>query len=195
MALRTLARDIACLIRRDGVRATAHKLAGAVTRSELLVLVKRLDAIEPITFERRRTLSELGPDTLPALAELNRRRCDVRATARFAGDLERGYRGFVAHVDGQLAGYYWWGDRAHPHLDHLGVTLRDGDAYGFDFFLAEDHRGDGRATEFLCAIDTALSELGYARVWGYVRGDNRPARWLYSTRGYEVVGHVHHRIR
>ena len=55
-------------------------------------------------------------------------------------------------------------------------------------------RRDGvRATAH--KIETALSELGYARVWGYVRGDNRPARWLYSTRGYEVVGHAHPRIR
>lgn len=195
MPLRALARDIACLIRRDGVGATARKVGGAATRSELLVLVKRLDAIEPITFDRRLELSDLGHGTLPALAELNRRRCDARATARFAAELERGRRGFAAHVDGQLAGYYWWEDGAHPHLEPLSVTLGDGDVYGFDFFLAEEHRGDGRATEFLYAIETALRERGYARVWGYVRGDNRPARWLYSARGYEVVGRVHRRIR
>jgi len=48
-----------------------------------------------------------------------------------------------------------------------------------------------RAVEFLHAVETALRERGFARVWGYVRADNRPARWLYSARGYEVVKSVH----
>jgi hypothetical protein len=43
---------------------------------------------------------------------------------------------------------------------------------------------------FLHAIETDLKERGYTRLWGYVRADNRPARWLYSMRGYEVVKHV-----
>jgi GNAT superfamily N-acetyltransferase len=195
MSLRALAVDIACRARTDGVRATARKIGGALSRSELLVLVKRLDAIEAITFEPRLEVSELGPGSLPALAELNRRRCDTRATERFAADLERGRRGFVAHDDGRLAGYYWWADDDHPHLDPLGLTLADGDVYGFDFYLAAEHRGDGRAVEFLFAIESALRERGYERLWGYVRGDNRPARWLYSSRGYEVVKHVRSRIR
>ena len=70
------------------------------------------------------------------------------------------------------------------------MELQDGDVYGFDFFLAPEHRGDGRAVEFLHAIETRLRGRGHDRLWGYVRGDNRPARWLYSMRGYEVVKHV-----
>jgi GNAT superfamily N-acetyltransferase len=195
MSLRALAVDIGCLARRSGIRATARKVGGAFARSELIVLVKPLDAIAPITFARRLEVSELGPGSLPALAELNRRRCDTRATERFAADLARGRRGFVAHDDGRLAGYYWWTDGDHPHLDRLGVSLADGDVYGFDFFLATEHRGDGRAVEFLYAIESALRERGHDRLWGYVRGDNRPARWLYSSRGYEVVKHVRSRVR
>jgi GNAT superfamily N-acetyltransferase len=195
MSLRALAVDIGCLARRDGARATLRKVGGAFPRSELLVLVKRLEATEAITFERRLVVSELGPGSLPALAEFNRRRCDTRATERFTSDLARGRRGFVAHDDGRLAGYYWWADGDHPHLARLGVTLAARDVYGFDFYLAAEHRGDGRAVEFLYAIELALRERGYDRLWGYVRGDNRPARWLYSSRGYEVVKHVRSRIR
>jgi GNAT superfamily N-acetyltransferase len=195
MSLRALAVDIGCLARRDGLRATVRKAGGALARSELIVLVKRLDAIEAITFERRLEVTELDHGSLPALTAFNRRRCDTRATERFAADLARGRRGFVAHEDGRLAGYYWLTDGDHPHLERLGVTLAAGDVYGFDFFLAAEHRGDGRAVEFLYAIEVALRERGYERVWGYVRGDNRPARWLYSLRGYEVVTHVRSRIR
>jgi GNAT superfamily N-acetyltransferase len=195
MSLRALAVDLACVARRDGARATLRKVGGTLGRDDLIVIVKRLDAIEPITFERKLEVSELGPDSLPALAELNGRRCDTRATERFAADLARGRRGFVAHDDGELAGYYWWAEREHPHLDRLDVTLAAGDVYGFDFFLAAEHRGNGRAVEFLYAIESQLHERGFDRLWGYVRDDNRPARWLYSSRGYEVVKHVRSRVR
>jgi GNAT superfamily N-acetyltransferase len=190
MGLRALASDVGCLIRRDGVRETVRRLGSGFRRGELLVLVKRLDDIHGIAFEAQLDVEELSPGWLPALAELNRRRCDTRATSRFAADLERGHRGFVASVDGRVVGYDWWADEDHPHLRRLGVELRDGDVYGFDFFLAAEHRGDGRAVAFLHGIETALHERGYTRLWGYVRGDNRPARWLYSMRGYEVVKHV-----
>jgi GNAT superfamily N-acetyltransferase len=191
MTLRALATDFGCLIRREGFAGTVRKATGAFARTELLVLIKPLDAIAPIAFAPRLELSELGPASLPQLAELNRRRCDTRATDRFADDLARGYAGFVASDAGQLAGYYWWTDHDHRHLERLDVTLAAGDVYGFDFFLAQEHRGEGRAVEFLHAVETALRDRGSARLWGYVRADNRPARWLYSTRGYEVVKSVH----
>jgi GNAT superfamily N-acetyltransferase len=167
------------------------KVATGTRRAELLVIAKPLDAVQGIAFAPRLQISEIGPESLPALAALNRERCDTRADERFAGDLARGARGFVAYDDGRLAGYYWWIDRDHPHLRRLALTLAEGDVYGFDFFLAEEHRGDGRAVEFLYAIETALRDRGYTCVWGYVRADNRPARWLYSARGYEVVKRVH----
>jgi GNAT superfamily N-acetyltransferase len=195
MRLRALASDIGCLLRRDGVRQTASRLADGYRPDELLVIVKRLDDIQQISFQPRLQVAELTGGWLPALAELNRRRCDTRASARFAADLERGHRGFVASVDGVVVGYYWWANGRHPHLDRLGIALEAGDVYGFDFYLAEEHRGDGNAVAFLHAVETALREQGFARLWGYVRDDNRPARWLYSLRGYEVIKHLHLRPR
>jgi GNAT superfamily N-acetyltransferase len=195
MRLRALASDIRCLSRRDGLVETARKVGSGLRGHELIVLFKRLDEIADIALEQRLRLADLGAGDLPALAEFNRRRCDTRATGRFAAGLERGDRGFIARLDGEVAGYYWWADRDHPHLDRLGIRLADRDVYGFDFFLAEEHRGEGRAVEFLYGIETRLRARGYARVWGYVRSDNRPARWLYSMRGYEAVGNVHLRLR
>jgi GNAT superfamily N-acetyltransferase len=191
MGLRALGSDLGCLLRRDGVRETVRRLGGGFRRGELLVIAKRLDEIHDISFAADLRVEELGRHSLPALAELNRRRCDTRATARFAADVERGYRGFVGWVDATIVGYYWWIDGDHPHLRRLGVELQPGEVYGFDFFVASEHRGEGRAVAFLHAIETALRDRGYARLWGYVRADNRPARWLYSMRGYEVISHVH----
>jgi ribosomal protein S18 acetylase RimI-like enzyme len=158
---------------------------------ELIVLCKRLDEIDDVAFGQRLTVSDLTESDLPALAEFNRRRCDTRATGRFATSLASGDRGFVARNDGEVAGYYWWTVRDHPHLDHLGIRLAERDVYGFDYFLANEHRGEGRAVEFLHGIETRLRERGFDRVWGYVRSDNRPARWLYSSRGYDSVDKVH----
>jgi GNAT superfamily N-acetyltransferase len=192
MRLRALASDIGCLARRDGVVPTVRKIGRGLGSEELIVLAKRLDDIEEIAVEQRLEIADLGPADLPALAGFNRRRCDTRATARFAAGLERGDRGFVARLGGgEVAGFYWWADREHPHLDRLGISLAEADVYGFDFFLAEEHRGEGRAVEFLHGIETRLRALGYERLWGYVRSDNRPARWLYSMRGYEAVDNVH----
>jgi len=191
MRLRSIAWDLVCLSRRNGVRETLRKLAGGYRREEMLVIAKRLDDVHAISFIPQLRVEDLGAAALPGLAELNRRRCDTRSTARFAADLERGYHGFLASVDGDVVGYYWWSDDDHPHLRRLGVRLGDGDVYGFDFFLAHEHRGNGNAVAFLHAIENALHARGYARLWGYVRADNRPARWLYNMRGYEVVKQLH----
>ena len=44
--------------------------------------------------------------------------------------------------------------------------------------------------EFLHKVETRLRELGYETLWGYVVADNRPARWLYSMRGYRAGAQV-----
>jgi GNAT superfamily N-acetyltransferase len=189
-----LAADVACLVRREGLRSTLRKVRRGVAGAsdEVVVLKKRLDEVSGIAFEPRLRLEELDRGTLPALAEFNRRQCDSRATRRFAANLERGCHGYVAYRGGTVAGYYWWVDGGaqppHPHLRELDLRLGAGDVYGFDFFLAPEHRGEGRAVELLHGVETRLRDLGYRMLWGYVRSDNRPARWLYSVRGYEASG-------
>jgi ribosomal protein S18 acetylase RimI-like enzyme len=194
MRLGALASDIRCLVRRDGLGPTLQKVRDGFQGHDLIVVAKRLDEIADFTLDRRLAVSELVEADLPALVDFSRRRCDRRAAERFADRLVQGDRGFVVRQDGKVAGYYWWADREHPHLDHLGIRLADRDVYGFDFFLAEEHRGDGRAVECLHGIETSLRDRGFERVWGYVRSDNRPARWLYSSRGYDTVGKVHLRL-
>ena len=45
--------------------------------------------------------------------------------------------------------------------------------------------------EFLANVESELARLGHRHMYGFVDSDNMPARWLYQTRGYEVV----HRCR
>ena len=169
--------------------AIARGVADSYATDELQVLVKALDDIAPVAFAPRLHVEEIDAGSLAALAQLNRARCDTRADRRFSRNVERRYHGFIAHENGTPAGYYWWLDadaRDHDHLAQLGIDLGRTDAYGFDFFLAEDHRGEGRAVEFLHHVETRLRDRGYERLWGYVSERNTPARWLYSTRGYQV---------
>jgi GNAT superfamily N-acetyltransferase len=200
LPLAAVASDVRCLARTHGLRTALGAVARGVTDSyatdELQVLVKPLDEIVPMAIPSRLRVEDLGPGSLPALAQLNRARCDTRADRRFARNLERRYHGFIAHEDGTPAGYYWWLDedaQGHDHLEQLGIRLGRTDAYGFDFFLAEAHRGEGRAGEFLHHVETRLRDRGYERLWGYVSERNTPARWLYSTRGYSVERTVRRR--
>ena len=189
MRIRVLARDLACLARTGRLRST---LRGVIAADELVLVLKRLDRIAA-TGESTVSVHDMAASSLPALDRLNRQRCASRATARFAADLAADREGFVVLADGDVAGYYWWVDAAtgHPHLESLGIRLGPRDAYGYDFFLAEEHRGGGRAAAALHGVETALAARGYEGLWGYVRADNRPARWLYATRGYEETARVH----
>jgi hypothetical protein len=193
--------DLRCHYRRSGPRAVIRKLARRLwaalhTHDEVVVMTKDLYAVMPVASEEVLRVEELTPDLLPAVYEFNRRRCFTQADARAPRALERGHRGFVGFVGDDPVGYYWWVDAEieprHADIERLGLgfELGPGEVYGYDFFMLEEHRGGGKAMEFLNKIETSLNQLGYRLIWGYVEPDNRPARWLYGLRGYEPVKQV-----
>lgn len=197
--LQALRADLFCHLRRYGLRATLQKLGGSASlrRSSsdggLIVLLKDLDSISAPSAASDLRVDDLEARHLPALFDLNRRRCYTRADSRFAEDLAHGYRGFVGFVGEELVGYYWWVDGTH-HPRHrdlarlgLGIELGEGDAYGSDFYILEEHRRGGIANDFLFKVETALRERGFRRLWGYVESDNRPARWTFNMRGYQPL--------
>ena len=156
------------------------------------MLRKELDAIAGARAVDLR-MEDLRADHLADLSVLNRRRGARGADSRFARYLQEGFEGFVGYRDDELVGYYWWVDSARgarfPDLreKQLGIELAEKDVYGSDFYLLDEHRGGGVAAAFLRHIETAIHDRGYARIWGYVVSENRPARWIYSTRGYEPM--------
>jgi GNAT superfamily N-acetyltransferase len=107
------------------------------------------------------------------------------------------YRAFVALRDAAVVGYFWWisneAAAQHPDLALNGIALDDDEAYGFWFFVAPDARAGGTATDLLFAAIRRLADLGYARTWGFVLADNKPARWLFALASYQPVRTV--RIR
>lgn len=186
-----------------GVRGAAarllRQLREGVVREDVIALLKNLDAIvEP---KRRAGLrvEDMGERHLPALSEVNRSRGVSRADRYFETSLAKGFHGFVAFKGAELIGYYWWVDRdadpPHPDMWLMGegFEMEPGDVYGSSLFLLEEYRGGGNAADFLFQIETDLRDRGYTRIWGYVLQSNRPARWLYSTRGYQPMWKVVHR--
>jgi hypothetical protein len=190
------ARALRGRFRAGGVRAVLRFLATGM-RAQLskqdtqLVIVKRLDEIVVPLRHGAVRIESVAHHHLPALRELNRERGDLDGDARFAGDLEAGYRGLVGFKDEQLVSCYWWVDGDLPqHRDMrelgLGIELEAGDAYGYDLYVDSRHRAGGTVNDFLFQIEIALHERGFERLWGYVAADNRTARWTYEARGYEA---------
>jgi GNAT superfamily N-acetyltransferase len=190
--------NLRCRLERDGPRALLAKIARALgsrlyCTERVVVMSKDLTAITDMTFDEAVLIEEFGEGHLEAMAEFNRRRCNTSADDRAKAALARGYRGFVGYVSGELVGYYWWVDGEieprHADIERYGldIELQPGEVYGYDFYLLEQHRGDGNAMEFLYKVESSLRDLGYRTLWGYVIADNKPARWLYGLRGYKPV--------
>lgn len=186
-----------------GLRGTVARLGRRLREGfvgeELVVLLKELDSIVEPRRPGDLRVEALEARHLPGLHEINRRRGDPGADRYFDGCVAKGFNGFVAWRGEELVGYYWWVDRdadpPHPDVWLLGEGFewQPGDVYGSSLFLLEEHRGGGSSVDFLHKIETALRDRGYRRIWGYVDSSNRPARWLYSTRGYRPMWRVEHR--
>ena len=197
-SIRLLLRDLLGRARAEGIGAVLKGFgerlrAGLGSEQRLIVLAKDLSDIRPAQATAEVRVEELTAGHLPALAELNRKRRFTRADLRFARYVEHGYNGYVGFCNDEIIGYYWWVDRTatplHPDLANLGlgIELDEGDVYGCDYFVLEEFRGGGIAGEFLSKIEGDIANRGNHTIWGYVVSDNRPARWLYSLRGYKPM--------
>jgi GNAT superfamily N-acetyltransferase len=193
---RAAVQDFRCIYRRDGINRLLRRFGGRLERAifasdDHLIIRKDLTEVPPATDGAFR-LERAGDQHLPLVASFNAKRCYRRATDAFTERLERGYIGLVALRDGELVGWMWCADRRrHPHdpeIQRYRIADGEGDVYGFDLILAEEHRGQGNATALLVQIHSALASLGYRTLWGYVERDNVPSRWLFTLCGHAVVG-------
>lgn len=186
---------IAKKLRESGVRGTVAALLARLRREVYseevwIVQLKDLAEIVPVRRPSGVVVEELRRDHLPLLSELNRARDAPQVDERFGAYLDSGFNGFVALVDGKAVGYYWWVDAAKggefPDLRDfgLGIELGPGEVYGSDYYILEAYRNGRLASEILAHVEGGLRERGYSSIWGYVIASNRPARWLYETRGY-----------
>jgi GNAT superfamily N-acetyltransferase len=187
-------------LRERGARATAAKFAQRVrdgyVREELIVLLKDLDSIVEPRAEGDLRLEVLGAEHLPGISEMNRKRGMPGADRYYENCLADGIHGFVAIRAEEIVGSYHWVDRdnptPHPDIWYMGsgFRLEQGDVYGSGLYLLEEHRGGGTASDFLFKVESSLRERGHLRLWGYVDSANRPARWVYSNRGYKPMWSV-----
>jgi GNAT superfamily N-acetyltransferase len=192
---RLTAHDWWYLLREQGPKAALADIGDIAhtpffTTADQIVVRKELTAAEPGAASTIR-IEQAEPDHLPLLAQFNRRQCNTRRTLRFETGLAEGKRALLGFRDGELIGYMWWHDSTQSgddfYLSRFGFELHDGEMYGYDLFIAPEHRGHGTPVEFLAGVEAELVRLGYRRMYGFVDGSNVPARWLYATSGYEDV--------
>jgi GNAT superfamily N-acetyltransferase len=193
--VRVTARDFWCLLREVSPKAALAYLWDIV-RSQLyletdeVVVRKQFPADQPATTGAIR-LEEAQSHHLALLAEFNRRQCNTSRTRRFETGLAEGRRALLGFRDGELIGYFWWHDAAQAgdgfYLTRFGVHLADDEVYGYDLFVAPEHRGRGTPVEFLAGIEAELVRLGYRAMYGFVDARNVPGRWLWASSGYGDV--------
>jgi GNAT superfamily N-acetyltransferase len=193
--VRAYASDLRCIARDQGQKAALADVWTTVSSRfyeelDLIVLVKELSDAEPEAHDAVR-VEEGGRRHLPLLAEFNRRQRNTWRTRRFATGLAEGKRVLLGFRDQELIGYFWCRDAAQAangdDLSEFGLKLAEDEVFGYDLFIASEHRGRGVPVAFLAGVERALARLGYRRMLGRVEGANVPARWLYATSGYEVV--------
>jgi GNAT superfamily N-acetyltransferase len=189
-------RDLWLMFREQGAKAPLvdirDMLRGRLyVASDQLVVLQRLDDAGPPPADPRIRVEAAGARHLPALSEFNRRHCNTRRTHGFQHALATGEQALLGFIGEELIGYFWWMDSRRAaqgyYLSRFGIELGDKEVYGYEFFIAREHRAGGTATEFLARVEAELARLGHERMYGFVECDNVPARWLYTVRGYEVL--------
>lgn len=190
-------RKVAHLYREGGLRGCGAAV-GSVVQSWVyheeshVLLVRPLSDVPDATSSERLEVRSMDSDDVEAVLAFSKRHDAPKVTARVRNYLSNGYRAFLGFRDGELIGVFWWVDRGidpdHPDLVLHGMRLAKADAYGYAYFIAPEHRGRGTATDFIASVFSTLRDAGYQQIWGWVRADNLPARWLFSLMGYEEQG-------
>jgi GNAT superfamily N-acetyltransferase len=192
-------RKLLALHREQGIEGMGRGVLDALRsrldrEEEHLVLVKALDGVPGPPARRPLDVRAIGDDDTDEVLAFTAEHSPPKVLAFVRNYLANGYRAFGAFRDGRLIGLFWWVDAAldaeHPDLVLHEIGLEPGDAYGFAYFVAPEHRGGGTATDFLSRVFVALHEARYTRMWGWVLADNRPARWLFSLAGFREVRRI-----
>jgi GNAT superfamily N-acetyltransferase len=193
---RLIAHDICSSLRRQGPHAALATLRHIArhrlyVRLDELIVARELGQDHPAPARCGVRVEAAEPRHLPVLAEFHRARCLTRRTALFGSAMAEGVRGMLGFVGDELVGYMWWLDARQAadgsYLSRFDIPLRPDDVFGYNLFIAPDHRGGGTAVAFLDHAEAELARHGYRRMIGTVHTANLPARWLHETRGYEVL--------
>jgi GNAT superfamily N-acetyltransferase len=175
-------------------RALRRMVATVYAKQTELLIVKRLDGGPPSLHRpnelRMRAVTTDDVAVLKAFNEAQRTRRKVLASTCY---VRNGYQGFLAFVEKELIGYWWWVGNTldpaitHPCVERFGLRLGDDEVFAFDYFIAPGYRAKGAAVKFLSLIYAELARRGYGGVWGSVDAANAPARWVYNALGNKVV--------
>ena len=89
----------------------------------ITVMSKDLSGLPEPRENSRIEVTELRTGHLGGLSELNRKRGRSSVDRRFRSNLDRGLRGFVGFVHGDVVAYYWWVEAAHRGCATISAML------------------------------------------------------------------------
>jgi GNAT superfamily N-acetyltransferase len=178
----------------DSARRLASRARQAVyAQHDVVLLVKTLDTIPPPMTGRPLRVEIADSRHIALMVELMSKHLGWDLSQLFTTRMASGAGALLAFLGDELIGYLWWADseaiaRVEPLLPiRYGIRLEAHDVYGFDLFVAPEHRGEGTATWFVASAETEFKRLGYERMQSYAVSSNRPARWLFAISGHETA--------
>lgn len=111
--------------------------------------------------------------------------------------LGRGYSCFALVREGEVLGDIWHArpgasreELAHYDFDVLGISPGPKDVYLFDMFLDPKHRGEALAMPLMGGALHGLGQEGWAKGYGFFKGDNIPALWVHRVLKYKELPRV-----
>ena len=184
-----------------------HMANEAIASGELLALLKRQISwkrlLTPVEMDLSAPLSAWKDPVNPELRFVELYMDDIRTEkwifsvrsrgAKAVYKLNRGMRGFALVQDDVVIGDVWCvfsrdgKPASHPDLDTLGLTCGDREVYAFDMLIDPSYRGKNLAVPLQRALQGALKEEGYLKVYGSFYDDNLPALWMHRMLRYKEL--------
>ncbi len=179
----------------------------AMASGELLALFKRQISwnrlLTPVEMDLSVSLSDGKGLGNPELRFVELSMDDIRAerwifSVRSRGvkavyKLRRGMRGFALVQGDVVIGDVWCvfsrGGKpaSHPDLQTLGISCGYREVYAFDMLIDPSYRGKNLAVPLQRALQRALKEEGYLKVYGSFYDDNLPALWMHRMLKYKEL--------
>ena len=95
---------------------------------------------------------------------------------------QKGAKCLAIFNENECLGYQWWTqDNKFNDLKKLNLTLKDNEAYLFDFFVFPEYRGTNTPKLITQETFNHLLSDGISKIYGFFFGDNIKALWWHRA--------------
>jgi GNAT superfamily N-acetyltransferase len=186
-----LLEDWRCQLQRDGAKAILLLLWKEVLQlpyRRMGFVVFGYSLTNPLPEVKSRAVVEIRPFTAGDLDFVRREHLPSEANL-CAQHMAHGHQGFVAFIEGKMAGYAWMSNDAT--LERVALRFEPGDILVSDAFTAPASRGKGVQAILTQARLQWAQEHGYRRVLAYIEIHNAPSLKVWREKmNAEIIAHI-----